>query len=901
MLAYEPFTNATGAAILGSAGGSGFAGVWQTNSSSGLATNTAFALTYVDGATNALSTVGGAAFFQGSTSASAAMQPIRPFNFSRGTNGVDGTTTWISFLIARLGPVNGSVTNPYLRGANIPHDLTAGALQKLAIGNGSGAATNTVALIPQGSGTLLRPSANLFGGATNFVVVRIDHVAGGNDRAWLFVNPSLATEPSTNSAATDSLDLYDFSFDRLRIFAGGQSSAAQPYAELIVDEYRIGETYADVAPFIPAVPPTPTGPLRITNAALLPGGIWLAGTGGSSNGNYAVLAGSDLVTPSSNWPALATNTFDASGNFSSTNPVNPAAPAQFFRLLVVEVAPPPVIAPSITTQPTNVGVLAGQPASFTASASGTAPLTYQWFFNTNTSISGATAATLSFPSAQSSNAGAYALRVSNAAGAVTSQVAFLTVWLPPALTSQPQNQAVIVSNNASFSVTATGTAPLRYQWFFNTNTALPNATNASLTLTSVQLTNAGTYSVRVTNNYGAVTSSLATLTVSTQALTANYYVATNGSDSNNGTSINTPFATLAKAASVANPGNLIYVRGGTYFWSTQVGLSRSGTPAAPIRVFAYPGESPVFDFTNQPTGTRGISISGNCWHLKGFEIANAGDNGIYIGGKTNTVELCVLHDNEDSGIQLANAGSAYNLILNCDSYRNFDVTTLGENADGFAAKFDLGPGNAFIGCRAWENSDDGWDLWQATNSVVISNCWTWRNGSNAWAVAGFAGDGNGIKLGGNYFFGRHYVYNSIAFKNPGHGFDQNNNNSGQTMFNNTGWGNGGRNFYLSHGTNITPHVVCNNLSIAGGSGDSFYPGTLATNNSWQVISPAANTSDVISTLESLVLAPRQADGSLPVIDFLRPVPAGRLVDAGVEVGLPFNGTAPDIGAVETSP
>ena len=106
LLAYEPFTNAVGAAIIGSSGGSNFIGAWQANSSGGVATNMGSGLSYVDSSSNSLVTLGGAGFFQGLTTGNTSMQPIRPFNFSRGTNGTDGTTTWISFLICRQGPTN---------------------------------------------------------------------------------------------------------------------------------------------------------------------------------------------------------------------------------------------------------------------------------------------------------------------------------------------------------------------------------------------------------------------------------------------------------------------------------------------------------------------------------------------------------------------------------------------------------------------------------------------------------------------------------------------------------------------------------------------------------------------------------------------------------------------------
>jgi hypothetical protein len=641
-------------------------------------------------------------------------------------------------------------------------------------------------------------------------------VAGANDNAYLFLNPQLGTQPSLIQADTNSLGEFDFTFDRLRVFAGGNDAGnSRPYAELVIDEYRLGETYADVTPYIPAAPP---GPLVITNVSLVGNSILLAGSGGTPTWNYEVLSSADLQVPSSNWPVAGSNSFDPAGNFAWTNPVDLNAGEAYYRLFVPNQTSPPPVLPGIVSPPTNLTVAVGQPAAF--------------------------------------------------------------------------------------SVIANGTEPLGYQWFFNTNSPLPAATNTSYSIASAQLTNAGTYSVRVANDFGAITSSFALLTVTAAppVFSANYYVATYGSDSNPGTNINAPFATLSKAVSVASAGKLIYVRGGTYNWSSRVTMSISGTPTQPIRVFAYPGESPVFNFASQPTGdsNQGISLSGNCWHLKGLEIANAGDNGIIVTGKTNTVELCVLRGNRDTGLQLHNAGAAYNYVLNCDSYRNYDPANQGENADGFAAKFTLGPGNLFSGCRSWENSDDGWDVWEATSTVVMTNCWTWRNGTNAWGDGGaFAGDGNGIKLGGNFTFGPHLVYRCLAFKNPGNGFDQNNNTGNLTLYNNTAWANTKKNFYLNHGTNVAPSVVCNNLSIAGGSTDGFNAGTVQLSNSWQVVtSPPANAGDVLSVDEALALLPRQPDGSLPVSPFLRPVPGGRLVDAGVDVGLPYNGTAPDIGAFE---
>ncbi len=396
---------------------------------------------------------------------------------------------------------------------------------------------------------------------------------------------------------------------------------------------------------------------------------------------------------------------------------------------------------------------------------------------------------------------------------------------------------------------------------------------------------------------------------------AKYYVATNGNDSNAGTNIAQPLATLYKVVSVANPGDLIYVRGGTYRTNRVLTISRNGSAASPIRLRAYPGEKPILDFSTQTFGTRAINLQANRWHIYGFEILGAGDNGMNITGRSNTIELCVFHDCRDTGLQIASPGSS-NLVLNCDSYRNFDTETVdsmgnptpGENADGFAPKLaGLGANNVFRGCRAWENSDDGWDMFAAPNPVLLDNCWSFRNGSNVVNDPLYTGDGNGFKLGGIDNTTKvpipapHRVVNCVSFSNTHHGFDQNNNSAGMTLDQNTAWHNGllsGLNFSLNHGT-VTQgvHVVRNNLSIDGGV--DFATANL-TNNSWQLItSPAANTGDVLGVDESFALAPRRDDGGLPEVPFLRPVPLGRLVNQGVNFGQPFAGAAPDLGAFES--
>ena len=180
-------------------------------------------------------------------------------------------------------------------------------------------------------------------------------------------------------------------------------------------------------------------------------------------------------------------------------------------LLTVEL---PVVAPTIAVQPTNQTVLAGGTVSFSVVAEGTEPLRYQWSFN-GTNLVEATDAELVLTNVQWSDGGDYAVLVTNDVGFELSSNALLTVEMPvvaPTIVVQPTNQTVMVGGTLSFSVVAEGTEPLTYQWSLD-GTNLLEATNALLVLTNVQVSDAGFYSVVVSNNLGSEVSANASLLV----------------------------------------------------------------------------------------------------------------------------------------------------------------------------------------------------------------------------------------------------------------------------------------------------------------------------------------------------------------------------------------------------
>jgi hypothetical protein len=170
-------------------------------------------------------------------------------------------------------------------------------------------------------------------------------------------------------------------------------------------------------------------------------------------------------------------------------------------------------APAFTTQPADLSVPVGHPATFSVTTTGDAPLFYQWMVN-GSNILNATSASYTIGSVASTDAGLYSVTLSNIYNSITSSCATLTVTgvsMAPAITTQPVGLAVIVGQPATFTVVATGSSPLLYRWMKN-GTNITGATSASFTIPAVALTDAGSYSVFVTNYVGSATSGNATLT-----------------------------------------------------------------------------------------------------------------------------------------------------------------------------------------------------------------------------------------------------------------------------------------------------------------------------------------------------------------------------------------------------
>ncbi|MFF8277164.1 carbohydrate-binding protein [Streptomyces lateritius] len=305
------------------------------------------------------------------------------------------------------------------------------------------------------------------------------------------------------------------------------------------------------------------------------------------------------------------------------------------------------------------------------------------------------------------------------------------------------------------------------------------------------------------------------------------YVAPNGRDGAAGT-MSDP-TTLTSAIGRVTAGGTIYLRGGTYAHAQTVTIpaGKNGTAGARTALSAYPGETPVLNFSAmaEDPANRGLAVNGSYWHVKGIVVEHAGDNGIFVGGSNNVIERTVTRFNHDTGLQLSRIASttpreqwpSNNLVLSAESHDNADSD--GEDADGFAAKLTVGPGNVFRYAVAHHNIDDGWDLYTKTDTgpigaVTIEDSLAHDNGTLSDGSQAGAGDRNGFKLGGEGIGVDHVVRRTIAFHNGKHGFTYNSNPGRMTVSNNLSVDNAQRNFSWDAGTS----VFRNNVSCRSGSG-----------------------------------------------------------------------------------
>lgn len=407
------------------------------------------------------------------------------------------------------------------------------------------------------------------------------------------------------------------------------------------------------------------------------------------------------------------------------------------------------------------------------------------------------------------------------------------------------------------------------------------------------------------------------IAITTVANATNYYISPNGNDSNNGT-ITSPYFTLNKAWAAAKAGDIIYARGGVYKFNSRQNLTgKNGTESDTIRIWAYPGEKPVFTksstFTTPSWPVSLIYIKANYIHMKGIEVS-------YFTQKTSTIwygiALQGANHNKFENINSHHNGhgmvirdeSGDNLVLNCDFHHNYDPLTSNDpygDADGIEVGYQSGSMvNTLKNCRIWNNSDDGVDLWDNNGNVTIDGCWSWNNGYREDGRTK-GGDGGGFKFGkttsatGSEF--KRTVKNNVSVYNRTKGYNQNDAKVRFYFYNNIAYKNVDGVVFSSYNLQnvYKNNVVFDNTSV---NWSGQYSNSTKDHNSYDPTiapsGPKATSSDFLSVDTTGISGKRQADGSLPYLRMLKLASGSDLIDAGVDVGTSYTGKAPDLGAFE---
>lgn len=432
----------------------------------------------------------------------------------------------------------------------------------------------------------------------------------------------------------------------------------------------------------------------------------------------------------------------------------------------------------------------------------------------------------------------------------------------------------------------------------------------------------------------------------------NYYAAPGATG--DGKSINTPGDLNTLASKTIQGGDSLFLMDGVYYITATVDVkTAAGSQAKMTFVGAYPGAHPIIDgykmAYNNNGQSNGVRTRVAYVHLYGITVRYAGFKGFLIGGNFNKIENCTAQASVDSGFGVKNASDC--TFINCDSFDSFDYQLggtsspdFGGNADGFCDKQFTGNGNTYINCRAWNNSDDGWDLYKrGTNSpIVLINCICYNNSpeyydftdnprletDKSWfdSVEGRTlttskghvdtwyrthyynnGNKNGFKIGGAGVATDVTMYRCLAVANTINGFDQNYTQGDVKLYNCTGYDN--KNNYHFGSAEMHSLDIKNSISFYSHEADNsnskneWWKDIITTgnythsSNSWDMAGMVPTNADFLSIDPTLATTERNADGTLNVNTLLCLASGSKYIDAG-EI-LPgfddYKGSKPDLG------
>jgi hypothetical protein len=360
---------------------------------------------------------------------------------------------------------------------------------------------------------------------------------------------------------------------------------------------------------------------------------------------------------------------------------------------------------------------------------------------------------------------------------------------------------------------------------------------------------------------------------------------------------------------------VIYLRGGTYYPTTQTIFNKVGASNDYFVLRSYPGEVPVIDGKNIPEGDTDATSTPTWvfknaayWTIQGpIHLTNGRGAGVFI-EDSQFLEFDLV-ESSYNGQRAARAGhgffiysSATNNILfkNCDSHHNANhlwksgedqLVNQYQHGDGW--RIFEGTNIRLVGCRAWHNLDDGYDFTQAESSVEMIECWAAYSGVDdaAGSITGTPNkpmprwEGDGIKLGYENDTGKHRAIRCLSWNNHCHGWTV---RGGPYEIDNSAAYNNAEEAFsgITNASNQRRNTYgFRNRSGDGGGADGYCGVSVAE-------------ADFTSLDDAGMLGPRRANGGLPELDFLKPAQGSELVDTGVDVGISFEGSAPDIGPFE---
>jgi RNA polymerase sigma factor (sigma-70 family) len=357
---------------------------------------------------------------------------------------------------------------------------------------------------------------------------------------------------------------------------------------------------------------------------------------------------------------------------------------------------------------------------------------------------------------------------------------------------------------------------------------------------------------------------------------ADYYVATDGSDANPGT-LAEPFASLARALSAVKPGQTIALRGGTYEPPSTIVLAGSGTTGHQITISNYRDEHPVLSGSRLPSADWLIAQSGGYVTVQGVEIADApGAAYVCQSCHDDVFTRLSVHGNGNVGLQLRGAGTHDDLVLDSDFFDNHESGPSGGYADGLAVMDGSGTGNRIEACRIYDNSGDGVDLSGFADAVAVDHSWSFGNGVNRWHMKAFSSGGSGFKLGGNAGLrAAPVVTASAAWDNAGFGFTETGGSGAAQLTGDTAFRNGAAGFAFVH----SAAALRDDLALANHPDAWLGSQARHSGDSWD--QSGWTSADLRITDEASTTDARGAEGRLPATSFL-----GNAGDSAI--GAPMN-------------